>query len=121
MTIISHMAKTADISKLHNANGSAHISSEPESISPTTLNGSIGANDFATQASPTTHKSSHGLFNDHRDDHGHEGDDAFVPNHPRRNSTMETNASVGSASFEDTAVWDQKAILSLGTPCPFTS
>lgn len=35
----------------------------------------------------------------------------FAPRTPRRNSTIETNAS---ASFDDTAPWDKKAILSLG-------
>ena len=33
------------------------------------------------------------------------------PNRMRHSSTIDTN---NSASFEDTAVWDQKAILSLG-------
>lgn len=45
--------------------------------------------------------------------------EGIVPNRqPRRQSTFNTNASVttnASASFEDTAVWDQKALLALGT------
>ena len=34
-----------------------------------------------------------------------------MPKNPRRNSTIQTNAS---SSFEETAPWDRKAILSLG-------
>lgn len=39
------------------------------------------------------------------------------PNQIRHSNTMDTN---NSASFEDTAIWDQKAILSLGMLLPHT-
>lgn len=41
-------------------------------------------------------------------------EEKFIPGNPRRNSTMETTAS---APLEATAVWDRKAILSLGRFC----
>lgn len=40
-----------------------------------------------------------------------------IPKVPRRHSTINTNESLitnASASFEETAIWDQKALLSLG-------
>lgn len=46
-----------------------------------------------------------------------ESNEGIVFNGPRRQSTLNTNYSVisnASASFEETAVWDQKAVLALG-------
>lgn len=39
------------------------------------------------------------------------GEDQFVASSPKRSSTGDT---IASPSFEETEVWDQKAVLSLG-------
>lgn len=42
---------------------------------------------------------------------GVSGEDQFVARSPKRSSTGD---AIASPSFEETAVWDQKAVLSLG-------